>query len=92
MTKSVTVAASFHTEQLWIICTSSLMIKCANYSEGTRTCYFQKVKKIKVTPVKKRTIDPDRYRLYEVFSVGPIKIGVVDHLRSENQGSRHSPL
>ena len=57
------------------------------YSEGTRTCYFQKVKKIEVTPVNKRTIDPDRYRLYEVYSVGPIQIGVVDHLSARNQGS-----
>ena len=64
----------------------------SDYSEGTRTCYFQKVKKIKVTPVNKRTIDPDRYRLYGMFAVGFIKIGVVDHLRSENQGSRHSPF
>ena len=64
----------------------------SDYSEGTRTCYFQKVKKIKVTPVNKGTIDPDRYRLYEVYSVGPIQIGVVDHLRARNQGSRHSPF
>ena len=68
------------------------MVCCNVYSEGRCACYFQKDKKLKITPVTLSSMDLSRYMILGVFGVGLIQIGVVDQLRAENQDFLHLPL
>ena len=73
----------------WPVCCRAVHILGSTYSEGSRTCYFQKDKKIKVTPVTLSSMDLSSYMVYGMIGVGFIKIGVVDQLRAENQDFLH---
>ena len=62
------------------------------YLEGRCACYFQKDKKLKITPVTLSSMDLISYMILGVFGVGFIQIGVVDQLSAENQDFLHLPL